>query len=112
MITVESFVAFDSDSPLSEVCHHLQMAEVILADLSDASSHLMYVLGMAHALGRCPLLVVGDGSRLPFNLQALRAIEYGPGPQGLGLPREQLERAIRIFLTCARAGADDAGEEA
>jgi hypothetical protein len=110
LVVAEPYVAFDSDSALSEVCDHLHSAEVIIADLSDASAHLMYVLGLAHALGRCPLLMAGDGGKPPFNLQALRMIQYGQGPAGLTELRDQLERAIRVFLMSARA-SDRTGSE-
>jgi hypothetical protein len=41
---------------------------------------------------------------LPFNLRALRCIEYVDTKFGLHALREELSRVIRVFLMAARAG--------
>ena len=94
---------FDSDSSLATVCRWIRVAEVIVADLSVQGSDLMYVLGLCHGLGRCPLLLTLGPAVLPFNLQSLRCIEYAASAEGLRDLREHLTRAIRVFLMAARA---------
>jgi hypothetical protein len=97
---------FDSDSALVDVTHWLAEAEVIIAELSAPNPHLMYVLGLAHGLGRCPLMLVERTNQLPFNLAALRHVEYARGHAGLLALRSDLTRAIRVFLAAASASGD------
>ena len=97
---------FDSDSALVDVSRWLAQAEVILADVSTPNPHLMYVLGLAHGVGRCPLMLVERSNQLPFNLAGLRHVEYAHSHAGLMTLRSDLTRAIRVFLSAARAGAD------
>ena len=97
---------FDSDSALVDVSRWLHEAEVIVAELSAPSAHLMYVLGLAHGLGRCPLMLVDRRTELPFNLAGLRHVELTRGAAGLMKLRGDLMRALRVFLAAARAGRD------
>ena len=41
---------------------------MIVADLGILSADLLYILGLAHGLGRCPLLLTQNANELPFNL--------------------------------------------
>lgn len=94
---------FDSSSNLSEVARWLLRPEIVLADLTWANSDLLYVLGLAHGLGRCPLLLTQRPLDLPFNLGALRWLEYAPTREGLMDLRVHLIRAMRVFLSAVRA---------
>jgi hypothetical protein len=95
---------FTSDSPLVEVSRWLVTAEIIIAELSTVTNgDLMYTLGLAHGLGRCPLLLVQRDAELPFNLAGLRHVQYTRSTSGLVTLREDLTRAVRVFLAAARA---------
>jgi hypothetical protein len=95
---------FNSDSWIRVVVREVLSAEVVLADLSQESAHLYYVIGLCHALGRCPLLLTRDSSRLPFNLASLRFVEYEDTPDGRLKLRDNLGRAVRVFLAASRTG--------
>jgi hypothetical protein len=99
----EMAVQFDSDSALADAVGWMARAEVIVADVSDWFSDIAYLLGVCHALGRCPILIGRGRVELPFNLQALRFVEYKPTTEGYVAFRDELTRALRIFLTAARA---------
>ena len=99
---------FDSDSALVDVSRWLHEAELVIAELSIPNPHLMYVLGLAHGLGRCPLMLVDWQTELPFNLAGLRHVEYTRGAAGLLRLRSDLTRAVRVFLAAARAAGDGA----
>ena len=99
-------VAFDSDSFLSQVAQYIQVSEIVIAEVSEHNPHVLYVLGMCHGMGRCPLLVTRDASNLPFGLQCLRWVQYKNDQRGLVWLREELTRAIRVFLAAARAPRD------
>jgi hypothetical protein len=95
-------LAFDQDSTLAAVCRYVQMAEAIVADVTDQNPSVMYVLGLCHALGRCPILITGGGDEtLPFNLRALRHLRFAAHKGGLLHLREELARALRVFLAAA-----------
>ena len=100
---------FDSASYLDGVYAEISTAEVVLADVTGRNADLLYVLGLCHGLGRCPLLVGQPPIELPFDLRALRHVEYDPTPEGVRRLRHELERAVRVFLAARRAkpAADD-----
>ena len=99
----QAVVVFDTDSLLGDVARYLATIEVIVVDLTNLQSELMYVLGLCHGMGRCPILIVQKGEAVPFNLQALRCVEYVADKEGLFDLRENLERAVRTFLLASRA---------
>ncbi len=103
---IEVVRVFDSDSALVDVTRWIATAEVIVADLSELAGDLMYVVGLAHGLGRCPLLLVERTAGLPFNLAGLRHVEYSRGAAGLQNLRDDLTRAIRVFLAAANASGE------
>lgn len=100
-------VVFNSSSNLAEAVRWLLEAEVIVADLGILSADLLYILGLAHGLGRCPLLLTQNANELPFNLGALRWLEYRPDLSDLPELREHLTRAIRVFLLASKARPGD-----
>lgn len=99
----ETVIVFDSSSDLAECARHVLEAEVIVADVGNISADLLYMLGLSHGLGRCPLLLTQDASTLPFNLAALRWLEYRADLRDLVELREHLTRAIRVFLLATRS---------
>lgn len=99
---VEPMFVFGSDAQLSEVARWLKAAQVSVADATMLNSDVMYVVGLAHGLGRCPILIYQRGTELPFNLEALRCVEYSSDTQGLLELRARLARAIRVLLAAER----------
>jgi hypothetical protein len=100
---LRGMLPFDSGSWLGDVAHWLRGAEVIIADVTSRNPDVLYALGLAHGLGRCPLLIAQDPDELPFHLQELRCIAYRSHQEGLWALREELSRALRVFLAAARA---------
>ena len=100
---VDLRVVFDDMSSLADVCQVLRTAEVVVADVSDLNPSVMFVIGLAHGLGRFPILLTRETAELPFNLRVLRGIEYANTKPGLFELRERLERVLRVFLLGARA---------
>lgn len=93
-----SSFAFDSDSDLARVVSHIASAEVVLADIDPRNGDLMYVLGLCHGIGRCPILLVRDPWELSFNLREFRCVIYRSDSVGLVGLRAELERVIRCHL--------------
>ena len=106
-------IVFDDETPVPIVADWIGRAEVILVDVSDLNAAVLYALGLCHGLRRCPLLLARSPVELPFELGVLRCLRYQTDRESLLELREDLKRALRIFLTAARRGGDatiDEGE--
>jgi len=97
--------AFSDRSDLAAVARAIQSAEVIVADVSTLNPSILYCLGLAHALGRYPILLTRIGhDSLPFNLGAVRVIRYRGSQLELRRLRERLGRMLRVWLAVTRRG--------
>lgn len=63
--------------------------------------------GAGARVGSLPLLLTQNANELPFNLGALRWLEYRPDLGDLADLREHLTRAIRVFLLASKARPGD-----
>jgi hypothetical protein len=102
--------AFDSRSSLDVAMRCVNNAEVIVADVTGGNADVLYMLGLCHGLGRCPLLISQDPATLPLGLGGMRCVEYIDDPPGHQWLREHLTRALRVFLAAAEASWRDRGE--
>ena len=103
LATQQMEALFTSSTALVDVVGWLSRAEVIVVELSNFNSDVAYALGLAHAMGRCPIMIARAPLDLPFNLEALRCIRYKTDLQGIYELREELTRALRIFLAASRS---------
>jgi len=99
-------VVFDDETPLPVVADWVGRAEVIIADVSQLNASVLYVLGLCHGQRRCPLLIARSPVELPFEMGALRCLRYRMDRESLLELREDLARALRIFLGAAQRGGD------
>jgi hypothetical protein len=97
-------VVFHDASVLADVCRFILTAELVVIDLAALNPAVLYVLGLSHGVGRCPILLAPKSEYLPFNLEAFRLVRYEPTKGGLFELRERLERVLRVFLVGSRAG--------
>jgi len=102
-----SFVrrAFDQTSPLASVLEAMITAEMIVADLTILNPSVMYVVGLAHGCGRCPLVIAQRPLELPFDLHLPRCGRYDASAPGLLALREELTRVVRVFIASTRASS-------
>lgn len=77
---------------MQQVWEALRKADAVVADLTDNNSNVLYETGIAHAIGKEVVLITQDVNTLPFDLRALRCIEY----QESNLAA--LERELQLFL--------------
>jgi hypothetical protein len=59
-----------------DIWNYTKRARLILADLSDKNPNVFYELGLAHAIAKPAILVTQSMDDVPFDLRALRVIEY------------------------------------
>jgi hypothetical protein len=65
-----------STSIMDDVWKCIITARVLIADLTDFNANVYYELGMCHALGKMPVLMIQKGHDLPFDLKHFRTIFY------------------------------------
>lgn len=69
-------------------------AEVIIADVTGSNPNVIYELGLCFGLHRLPFILTQDpANELPFNLRALRYIEYKDTVEGATELRRKLTAA-------------------
>lgn len=61
---------------IHDIWAYTQSAKLVLADLSGKNANVFYELGLAHALAKPAILVTESIEDVPFDLRALRVLEY------------------------------------
>ncbi len=80
---------------VNDIWSYTKRSELVLADLSGKNPNVFYELGLAHALAKPAILVVESMDDVPFDLRALRVIEYDKNsPKWGDLLKEKIEKAI------------------
>ncbi len=51
-------------------------SDIIVAEVTEPNPNVYYEVGYAHGMGKEPILVAREGSKLPFDIQSLRCIFY------------------------------------
>jgi len=74
-------------------------AKIVLADLTGKNANVFYELGLAHALAKPAILVTETMADVPFDLRALRVIEYDKNAFNWGvILQEKIEKSIGEIL--------------
>jgi hypothetical protein len=77
-------------------------AEFVIADVTAGNPNVMYELGLRHTVNKCTIQI-GEFGQLPFDIAAVRTLQFSRTPAGLVDARKKLEAA----LTGALAGHYD-----
>ena len=73
--------------------------KLILADLSGKNPNVFYELGLAHALAKPAILVVESMGDVPFDLRALRVLQYDKNDPNWGaILHDKIVRSIGEVL--------------
>jgi len=72
---------------LDRIYRQIDLADIIIADMSGQNANVFYEVGYAHAKEKLCLLLTNDAADIPFDLKHKRHIVYGTSIQTL---REQL----------------------
>ncbi len=67
---------FRPSTIVHDIWEYTQNAKLILADLSGKNPNVFYELGLAHALAKPAILITESIDDVPFDLRALRVLEY------------------------------------
>jgi hypothetical protein len=82
-----------------DIWEYTKKAEIVLADLTGKNPNVLYELGLAHAIAKPAILVTETLDDVPFDLRALRIIEYDKNAPDWGnILREGIQKAIQEVL--------------
>lgn len=80
---------------VQDIWNYTKKADIILADLSDKNANVLYELGLAHAIAKPAILVTESLDDIPFDLRALRVIEFDKNAPNWGkILENKITRAI------------------
>ncbi len=79
---------------LNRIYAEIARADVVVCDLSGASSNVFYETGYAHALGKRVVLLIDDARNIPFDLNQYQHIVYGTSA---ALLKSKLEGTLATF---------------
>lgn len=81
---------------VNDIWAYTQKAKIILADLSGKNPNVFYELGLAHALAKPAVLIAESIEDVPFDLRALRVLEYNKNAPRWGeVLAEKITRSIQ-----------------
>lgn len=84
---------------VQDIWTYTQESTIVLADLTGKNANVFYELGLAHSLAKPAILVTNSMEDVPFDLRALRVIEYNKNDCNWGNTlREKIEKSIRETL--------------
>lgn len=81
-----------------QIFRHLYEDEVVIADVSGGNPNVMYELGLRHTRNMLTIQL-GEYGQLPFDVQAVRTIQFSRSDRGLVDARKQLERVLLVGLS-------------
>jgi hypothetical protein len=80
---------------VQDIWDFTKSAKIVLADLTGKNANVFYELGLAHALAKPAILVTNSMEDVPFDLRALRVIEYNKNDCNWGnVLKEKIEKSI------------------
>jgi len=92
---------FGAHHIMSDVWEAINSARVIIADCTGRNPNVFYEIGVAHTLGRTVILITQSGTDVPFDLQAIRFIQYEYTPRGMTVFEKSLEQTLKLELKAA-----------
>lgn len=99
---------FTRESAREAILRNLQSAELTIADLTGRNPHVMYLVGLAHALGAKLLLIAQHLEDFPFDPHAHSPIAYAGDCHFL---QAELIARLKGESRPAETGASDACEK-
>jgi hypothetical protein len=85
-------------SVVSDIWNAICAAKIIVADLTEQNANVFYELGIADVLGTQTILLAQDISKIPFDVQHRRIVEYESTRTGLSKLELKLYSAINDIL--------------
>ena len=86
-------------SIVHDIWQYTKESKIVLADLTGKNPNVLYELGLAHAIAKPVILIVEKMEDIPYDLRALRIIEYDKNAHNWGeLLKDKIINAIKEVL--------------
>jgi hypothetical protein len=89
---------FEPKPIMQDVWKHINMARIIIADLTGRNPNVFYEVGVAHALAKRVILLTQDENDVPFDIKHIRHITYSSNLRGKEKLKVELAKSIREIL--------------
>ena len=83
------------ESILDRIYRQIELADIVIADMTGRNPNVFYEVGYAHAKGKLCILLTSDAADIPFDLKHRRHVVYQGSIQTL---RERLVEELRWAL--------------
>ncbi len=80
---------------IDQIWYCIQLAGIIIADLTNRNPNVFYELGLAHASDKKVILLTQSIEDVPFDLRHLRCIEYDNTPRGAKKLKQSLIETLK-----------------
>ena len=70
-------------------------SRAVIADCTERNANVFYEIGLAHAVGKPVVLITQAADDVPFDLKAIRYIEYSYTPPGMRVFEEKLHKTLQ-----------------
>jgi len=85
---------YGSTAIIQDIWENIQIAGLIIADMTGKNPNVFYELGLGHAIGKNVILITQSVEDVPFDLRHLRCIVYKHSLRGLIELRDKLRKTI------------------
>ncbi|MCK4794131.1 MAG: hypothetical protein KAV87_60955 [Desulfobacteraceae bacterium] len=85
---------YGSTAIIHDIWDNIQIAGLIIADMTGKNPNVFYELGLGHAIGKNVILITQSLEDVPFDLRHLRCILYKHSLRGLIELRDKLKKTI------------------
>jgi hypothetical protein len=89
---------FSVNSVIEDIWKAINAAKVVIADCTGRNPNVFYEIGLAHTLGKPVVLITQSGDDVPFDLKAIRYIEYQYTPPGMRTFENRLQQTVEETL--------------
>jgi hypothetical protein len=89
---------FTTHHVMSDVWTAINTTRLVIADCTGRNPNVFYEIGVAHTLGRPVVLITQQSSDVPFDLQAIRYIQFDYTPPGMTKFEKQLSSTLQSEL--------------
>jgi hypothetical protein len=79
---------------MEDIWDAINAARAIIADCTGRNPNVFYEIGLAHAVGKPVVLITQKGEDVPFDLKAIRYIEYEYSPRGMKTFEDSLTKTL------------------
>ncbi|MEV7121615.1 hypothetical protein [Kitasatospora griseola] len=76
-----------------QICRYVIESDLVVADVSGGNPNVMYELGLRHLIGK-PTIHIGEVGQLPFDIAAIRTIQYQRTRSRMADARRKIESTL------------------